>query len=276
MAGSSGGGRRVRGGSFLLKVLRWVSRGTGLGSVAPISGIDGLQVFADFNDERILDVIHEIRGENPEYRVMSALLSPGDTFVDIGANFGTFSLLASRLVDIGGTVIAIEPQPRLAALIVRSLSASGVQNCEVMRTACGTETGKIDLHVPAHDSGRAGMFAAFSGRVRHETISVPVAPLDRMIDRGSITGRLMIKVDVEGSEFGVLEGGRRLIESTRPPLLIELNPWTATAAGRSTSDLIQLLQSLGYQRFATMDSYPDEVATNAIDLSKQTNILALF
>ena len=244
----------MRGGTFLLKFLRWVSRGTGLGSIAPISGIDGLQVFADFNDERILDVIHEIRGENPEYRVMSALLSPGDTFVDVGANFGTFSLLASRLVDIGGTVIAIEPQPRLAALIVRSLSASGVQNCEVIRSACGTDTGKVALHVPSDDSGRAGLFEAFSGRLDHETISVPVAPLDRIIDRASVTGRLMIKIDAEGSEFSVLEGGRRLIESTRPPLLIELNPWTAEAAGRSTCELMQLLQSLGYHRFATMDS----------------------
>src|SRR5690349_9738865 len=70
--------RRVPGGSFLLRLLRRVSHATGLGSIVPIHGIDGLVVFADFDDERILDVIHEIRGENPEYRVMSEMLKPGD------------------------------------------------------------------------------------------------------------------------------------------------------------------------------------------------------
>ena len=93
MAGSNTS-RHVPGGSFLLRTLK------SLGSTtkARIRGIDGLTVVTDFADERILEVIHEIRGENPEYRVMRSLLSPGGTFVDVGANFGTFSLLASRQV----------------------------------------------------------------------------------------------------------------------------------------------------------------------------------
>jgi FkbM family methyltransferase len=268
--------RRVVGGSFLLRVLRRISHATGLGSVVPIHGIDGLVVYADFNDERILDVIHEIRGENPEYRVMSQLLKPGDTFIDIGANFGTFSLLASRLVGDNGKVIAIEPQPRLADLISKSLKASEVMNCEIIRAACGSEPGTAELLIPLDDSGRAGMFAGFSGRWRHERVSAGVIMLDDLVDSVSSSSAVMLKIDVEGSEFNVVEGGRRLIESTRPSLLIEMNPWTAGAAGRSPSELLGLLQSLGYQRFVTMESFPHELDLGEIDLERQSNVLSLL
>lgn len=267
--------RRVAGGSFLLRLLRRVSRGTGLGSIVPVRGIDGLVVHADFNDERILDVIHEIRGENPEYRVMSEILEPGDTFIDVGANFGTFSLLASRLVAPHGRVIAVEPQPRLASLIARSLAESEVSNCEVRQVAFGRETGMTDLLVPVDDSGRAGVFSAFSARGRHERVSTKVITLDDLLDEIG-PERVVVKLDVEGSEFAVLEGGRKLIESVHPPLLIEINPWTAEAAGRNTADLMKLLLSFGYRSFATMDSFPDNVEADEIVLDRQSNILSRF
>jgi FkbM family methyltransferase len=268
--------RRVVGGSFLLRILRRISHATGLGTVVPVRGIGGLVVYADFNDERILDVIHEIRGENPEYRVMSQLLKPSDTFVDVGANFGTFSLLASRLVGDHGKVIAIEPQPRLADLISKSLKASEVMNCEIIREACGSEAGSAELLVPVDDSGRAGMFAGFSGRWRHERVSGPAMVLDDLLDAVGSSSSVMVKIDVEGSEFAVLEGGRKFINSLRPSLLIEINPWTAKAAGRTTEELMDLLTSCGYKSFTTINSFPTDLGAGEIDMKIQSNIVARF
>jgi FkbM family methyltransferase len=266
--------RRVRGGSFLLRALRNLNHALGLESVARIRGIDGLEVFADFNDERILDVIHEIRGENPEYRVMRELLSPGDTFIDVGANFGTFSLLASRLVGESGRVIAIEPQPRLVELIRRSAIINRFGNLQVVNAACGSAPGTVTLLIPVADSGRAGIFPQFSGNHEHESLSVPVVQLDQIVSSGDTHANVVIKVDVEGSEVAVLDGAQRLIHDALPAILVEINPWSARAAGGAAGSLLLRLQALGYQSFATMTSFPLAVDVRSIDTGTQSNIVA--
>jgi FkbM family methyltransferase len=268
--------RRVIGGSFLLRALRAVSNAARLSTVAPVQGVDGLVLLADFGDERILDVIHEIRGENPEYAMMKQTLAAGDTFIDVGANFGTFSLLASRLVGSSGQVFAVEPQPSLAEMIGQSLSMSGADNCVVVPVACGSKSGTMQLLIPHHDSGRAGFFTAFSGRTRHQRLDVNVIPLDDLLPSTLHSERVLLKIDVEGSELDVIEGARRLIGARRPAIMVELNPWSASAAGRGTGDLLRLLMALGYSSFATSQSFPATVDIPEMDLSKQTNILALM
>ena len=266
--------RRVPGGSFLLRVLRRIDRAASLETTAPIHGLDGLVVMADLADERILDVIHEIRGENPEYRVMQRLLSEGDTFMDIGANFGTFSLLASRIVGETGKVIAIEPQPRLVDFIEESARRSHALNISVIRRAC-TEEAEVLLLVPEDDTGRAGFFEAFSGKGRNTSIAAPGTTLDQISESIPPSGKVLVKIDVEGSELAVLRSGRGFIEARRPALIVEINPWSARAAGFSPRDLIDELVELGYSKFSYVADYPQTVDHGAINITRQSNVVAV-
>ncbi|MEO8192471.1 MAG: FkbM family methyltransferase [Gemmatimonadales bacterium] len=269
------GSRKIPGGSFLLRALRTASAATGLPTAAHVRGIDGLVVVTDFADERVLDVIHEIRGENPEYRVLRGLLSKGDTFVDVGANFGTFTLLTSRMVGDSGKVIAIEPQPNLARGIAESARLSGSTNCEILQVACGNLPGTSDLLVPAQDTGRGGFFAGFSGRGHHAVLPVKVATLDGIMSETTSPGGLVIKLDVEGSEIEVLQGARKLIEARRPAIIVEINPWSARAAGRSPGHLLDCLKEFGYSTFATISSFPDTVSRSGIETDRQSNVVVL-
>jgi FkbM family methyltransferase len=268
--------RRVIAGSFMLRALRRLSRMTGRSTIAPVHGIDGLVVLADFADERVLDVIHEIRGENPEYRVMQALLGEGDTFVDAGANYGTFSLLASRLVGNEGHVIAIEPQPRLCKGISETVRLSQAGNVTVMELALGAAPGSATLLVPADDTGRSGIFPAFSGKGQHDAVSVEVVTLDSILSEQALGGRLLIKIDVEGSELRVLAGARQTITTQKPILMVELNPWSARAANGSTSALIALLVNLGYRHFSTTTLFPRQLQSGEIPLEGQHDLLAMM
>jgi FkbM family methyltransferase len=269
MLGSSDS-RRVPGGSFLLRAIRYASSFTRSSTIATIRGIDGLKVVADFADERILEVIHEIRGENPEYQVMKSLLPAGGTFIDVGANFGTFSLLASRLVGASGRVIAIEPQPRLVSMIHSSVSASDATSCEVIEAAAGDEDGEVELLVPLNDSGRAGLFRGFSGAKSHTTQRVRSITLDSL----GLDEIHLMKIDVEGSESRVIAGGSRTIDRLHPPLLIELNPWSAQAANTSTESIIGQLARLGYDEFALAGSYPAAADVTEIPRDRQLNLVA--
>jgi len=237
-----------------------------------VHGIDGLVVVTDFADERILDVIHEIRGENPEYTVMKAMLSEGSTFIDVGANFGTFSLLASRLVGPKGQVIAIEPQLRLVQFIRESIGLSGITNCVVKQAAVSRETGTREFHIPAGDSGRAGFFASFSARREHESSRVPVESLTSLI--GSPRGSVVLKIDVEGSEMRVLDGANEFLRINHPAIIIELNPWSAAAAKTSTREIVDRLLGLGYRTFYDVSRFPNEIQPELIPRDRQLNIVA--
>ena len=258
----------------MLRVLRDASALAGSATVAKIRGIDGLTVVTDFADERVLEVIHEIRGENAEYRVLQQILSAGGLFVDVGANFGTFSLLASRFVGSAGRVIAIEPQVRLALLIEESLVLSGVTNCEVTRAACGSAPGERSLLVPSMDSGRAGFFEAFSARPGHRRERVKVSTLDVLLADQNPQGKTLIKIDVEGSEMDVLDGAMETIDRLQPAIMIELNRWSAEAAGTTPKEIIDRLASLGYSSFATAESFPQTVDARVLPLDRQTNVIA--
>jgi FkbM family methyltransferase len=267
--------RRVPGGSFMLRLLKGVSALAGRSTTARVRGIDGLTVVTDFADERVLEVIHEIRGENPEYAILKGLLSEGDTFVDVGANFGTFSLLASRIVGHDGRVFAIEPQPALGVFIGESLELSRVSNCELVQAACGSTVAEAELLVPDDDSGRAGFFPAFSAQKPHKTVRVSIHTLDSLLADRLCPGRMVLKIDVEGSEVDVLDGSGETIRTRRPAILIELNPWSARAAGKGAREVVDRLEAAGYTKFATAHSYPGTIEVKDLPLDKQLNLIAL-
>lgn len=204
-------------------------------------------VFLDLHDPRFLRVPSEL---TEQQRLLRHFLRPGDTFIDVGANHGTFSIVASALVGRGGLVVAIEPQPRLAALLRRSL-ACGPARFEVHPIACGDRSQDVELYIPLATSGSAGVFRRHSAIALHRTVTVPMRPLDDVIDWRGLPGQAFIKLDVEGSELAFLLGAGELIRAKAPAMLIEINPAAMSAAGTSTGMLVQALMDLGYDRFAT-------------------------
>lgn len=237
--------------------------------------VGGTTVFVDLLDPRMPLVLAEVRGVDHESDVMRALLGRGDTFLDVGANHGSYSIVASKLVGETGRVIAFEPQSRLAALARRSLEANGASDYELHELACGDREGTGDLYVPDHSSGSGGLHRAFSASRPHTTSQVRIAPLDCVLERGSLRGNVLVKLDVEGSELPFVRGARQMIATHRPAILLELNPQAAQAAGYSLDDLLGELGELGYERLAEVDRYPETVSLNEADRSRQRNVVVL-
>jgi len=209
--------------------------------------IGAITVFLDLQDPRFLRVPTELAGLP---RVLRHFLQPGDVFIDVGANHGTFSIVASGLVGKEGLVIAVEPQPRLAGLLRRSL-AQGPARFEVHQIACGDRSEEVELYIPFATSGSAGRFRRFSAISRHRTIKVPMRPLDDVVDWRRLAGKTFIKLDVEGSELAFLYGARQMIRTTAPALLMEMNPAAMHAADISKTKLVNALIELDYHRFVT-------------------------
>jgi len=140
-----------------------------------------------------------LRGEyEPQMvRVLSRYLSPGGVFIDIGANEGYFSVLASRLVGRKGTVVAIEPQSRLQSVIRTTLEANDCYNVRLFKCAVADRTGKMRLSLaPNSNSGSSSFFR--STKYILPTEEVQAFCLVDLFERIGVDCCDLIKVDIEG------------------------------------------------------------------------------
>jgi FkbM family methyltransferase len=262
---------RVVGGSLLLRTIHRLSRPLHLPGDARVE-VAGRVVHLDVTDPRFLWVLDEVRGRSHEHRVMQSVLERGDTFLDVGANHGSFAVLASHVVGPAGRVVAVEPQLKLARLLRRSL-AEAPAPFEVHAVALADHDGEALLHIPCSGSGSASVAAR--PREPGRSLPVPVRAADDLLDWRRFPGSLMLKLDVEGSELAFLRGARTMIRERRPILLFELNAVQARAAGHEPQDVIAELAAVGYRRFSEVDRYPEEVSGSALDLTVQRNLVAL-
>ena len=134
-------------------------------------------------------------------------LRPGDVFVDVGANIGSFSLLASGVV--GAKSVALEPVPSTFAALRLNIAVNRLEELvEPLCVAAGARRGRVRLSIDrGPENGAVG--ESYSGA----SAEVSTISLDEVTEN---KWPVLLKVDAEGSEREVLEGAS---ESLRHPML---------------------------------------------------------
>jgi FkbM family methyltransferase len=263
---------RILGGEFVLLIVIWVSRILGFRKTIPLE-VDKHVVFLNLQDPRFLTVPNELTNKDALPAKLTNFLSKGDTFIDVGANHGVFSIVASDLVGIDGLIVTIEPQPQLAQLVEHSLAANAKAPYQVHRIACTDEEGSTEFFIPTTTSGSAGRFSSFSALGSHRKLRVPMKRFDEAVDWKKFPGQKFIKLDVEGSELMFLRGAASMIRAINPPILLEINPSAMKAAGVSGGDLISTLSNFGYQFFISSRNILEDKPLDRVDMSSHQNII---
>jgi len=132
-------------------------------------------------------------------------LRPGDVVLDVGANVGLTTLVASRAVGDSGKVYAFEPHPAVFAYLEDNLALNGAGNVVAENVALGDRDGTVCISDMRSDDHN---FIERSGA----GLEVPERRLDRL-DTGESRVALL-KIDVEGYERFVLEGAAQTLERT--------------------------------------------------------------
>ena len=178
-------------------------------------------------------------------RMAAALVRPGMSVWDVGANVGLFAFAAAFASGAAGRVLAVEADGWLAELLRRSARTAppSYARVEVLAAAVSDAPGTVELCIARR--GRAGNHlrsvpgSTQTGGTR-EVLPVPAVTLDGLLDRFPPPD--LVKIDTEGAELLVLRGGGRLLREVRPILLCEVVEENAREVGA-------LLRGHGYSLF---------------------------
>ena len=183
--------------------------------------------------------------QQTEQELIDRVLAPGMTVVDVGANDGLYSVFVARRVGPSGRVLAVEPSSRERANLARNVERNKLSNVTVWPSALGAVAGQANLKI-AHGlhagHNTLGTFA-YDDVLAVDSELVAVETLDDVVQRHALARVDFIKIDVEGAEVGVLQGGRQVLMSSRPLLLLEANEPALQAQGASVQELLTLLRS---------------------------------
>jgi FkbM family methyltransferase len=197
--------------------------------------------------------------------MLRRLLHEGDTFIDVGANIGLFSMLASRWIGSSGLVLSLEPSRRECDRLREHIAHNRLDNVRVFQVAAGRHGSEALLHVAdERHSGLNTLKSAFMYPDVTESHAerVRVVTLDDLVEQQRVSKTDVIKIDVEGSECEVLMGARRLLERDRPVVILEIAGEAASREHEGRVAVEMLLRSLGYA-FAALDG--DQATIRRVD-----------
>jgi FkbM family methyltransferase len=207
---------------------------------------DGKTVTVDLRD-RIQRLMWGGAYEPHVKRCLKALLRPGDIFVDVGSHIGFFSLLAASLVGSKGHVYAFEANSDL----FEKLKSNAVEYPWIVPSlrAVWSKSGTVSFSNP-EQAGETGWGKLTAVRNEGIVSSVEAISLDEWHESVGYQPIRAIKIDAEGSEPFILEGAQRIIEKTRPILIIELNDQLLAEVGRPREGIVAGLRDKGYKIFS--------------------------
>ncbi len=162
--------------------------------------------------------------ERKTLEVLARTLQPGDTFLDVGADVGTFTLPAALLIGETGRVIAFEPSHQAFEHLQDNVSLNNLGNVRVFKIALGEENSESRLYVGQRVCPSLIAPEKDDGAIGHAEV-VPVANGDELWNAQSLPIPQAVKIDVEGFEYSVLRGLRKTLSDPGVKLLLcEIHP----------------------------------------------------
>lgn len=189
------------------------------------------------------------------------LLRPNDLFVDVGANVGAYSLLSAGVCK--STTIAIEPSPKAYQNLLLNLRINNLS--DIVKThKIGIGSKETVAFLNLSTAGNMS-YVTMDGYSTNDLNEIELHPLDKIVSDGN---PILVKIDVEGYEYQVLSGMKRILSSsTLKAIIIEFNA-SGIRYGVEDSDLHKKLLNYGFlpytyfpfeRRLQSLSSYRRDV-----------------
>jgi FkbM family methyltransferase len=201
---------------------------------------------SNFVERRL--VYGEFESEVIDY-FQNELVNGTSTFLDIGANIGFYSILFAMESE-ESEVHAFEPLQKNVARMKHNIGLNDVTSIQLHEFALSDEDGTADLKV---SDGNLGETSIISNPVSSESNRLVETDTKRL-DALAIETPDLVKIDVEGAEYQVLEGGRECLSEHKPEILLELHPHRMVNPDKRIRDIQTILQNSGYSDVKLVES----------------------
>lgn len=202
--------------------------------------------------------------------IIRRLVRPGDVCLDIGANVGAISIALADQVGQKGKVYAFEPGPIFLERMRKNiaLNPSLAQIIEVDGRALSNQNSKLKWQMSTTAMGTATTY------VNGMDSSAPIIEVEAIrIDDHPILAHLdcinLIKLDVDGLEFEILQGGSQTLRRHLPVVLYETNLWNDEMRN-AAQNIEKFLLNLGYRIYKVEPSTYELIPTSFPDYSFNT------
>src|SRR6266478_1767473 len=175
------------------------------------------------------------------------LLQPGQNVIDIGANYGVYTLPMAQKVGASGHVWAFEPASSTAQYLAQGVAANGFGHVTLEQNAVSSAPGSAQLALHLHSELRSIVHGAAPPGGSEK---VSVVTLDDCMDQFHWRDIDLIKIDAEGEEANIVKGGRRFFANLAPLVQYELR----TTAADMNFGLIRDFAAIGYDSYRLLPS----------------------
>lgn len=175
------------------------------------------------NDEGISSelLIHRIH-EPLTTHLISEEIKSGMTVIDIGSNIGYYAILESRLIGKLGKIFSIEPSPINFELLKENLELQDEKNFELYNLAIGDKNEEIEFLV-SKKSNWSKIKEKTDIIGENEVIKVFSKTLDEFCEQNKIESIDLIRMDVEGYEFNIIDGAKKTLKKFKPTIMMEIH-----------------------------------------------------
>ena len=193
---------------------------------------------------------------------------------DIGANVGYYAVqFARKLAEQGGHVHAFEPMRQTYERLCANVALNNVtQFISINNTGLSNAKGIVEFYQPDYSGSVASSMKNLHPDECTQISQVEVETLDEYCNRNNIRSIDVMKIDVEGAEMLVVQGGGQIIRESRPILFMELLRKWSKPFGYHPNDLLKILYGYGYKCW-TQDNGSIVPFEWMIDSTVQTNFI---
>jgi FkbM family methyltransferase len=205
------------------------------------------------------------------------LVKPGMVTVDVGANFGYYTMLLSKFSGSTGKVIAFEP---LSTFYDRLLYHAKINNCtNVVLVKEGLSSQAEQLTIFLNQDTATLHWPANEPPPEVPIQQISLITLDDYVSKNDVTHIDFIKVDIDGHEPHFLKGAENSLSKFEPIILMEFAHLNLLASGSGSDHLAHQLCALGYELYSeqTGKPYPSmtDFLVDAMNCAYSKNVLCI-
>lgn len=181
------------------------------------------------------------------WKEFKEIVSEGDIFFDVGSNVGCYSLFVAQKIGPTGCVYAFEPDPNCFDKLKRNVELNYYDDIKAKMVAVSNSRGEAALHKNARKNINQAQSALAKLSSHEKRVKVRKITIDDFVEKESVAKIDVLKIDAQGGEMNVLDGGIKTIRKYMPKILVRVHEEKCRAHGHTSKEAIDTLLGLGYE-----------------------------